>query len=140
MNWVQINIRMNEDLDIWKFTYLHCGGKDEIRRSLWGEIKCWSLLGVKRFINNHLVQEALARHEKKKSTFREFFPSSINTHLLKKINFSRYKLPIIFSARYINNLKDFLYFIYISKFSDTASKEQYLAFIIYILQPLINDQ
>ena len=27
MNWVQINIRVNEDLDIWKFTYLHCSGK-----------------------------------------------------------------------------------------------------------------
>ena len=27
MNWVQINIRVNEDLDIRKFTYLHCGGK-----------------------------------------------------------------------------------------------------------------
>ena len=31
---------------------------------LWGEIKCWSLLGVKRFINNHLVQEALAWKKK----------------------------------------------------------------------------
>ena len=78
---------------------------------------------------------------KKKLIFNGFFPPLINTHLLKKkIHFSHYKLPIIFSARYINNLKDFLYFIYISKFSDTDSKEQYLAFIIYILQPLINDQ
>ena len=83
---------------------------------------------------------SISKTWKKKSTFREFFPSSINTHLLKKIHFSHYKLPITFSARYINNLKDFLYFIYISKFSDTVSKEQYLAFIIYILQPLINDQ
>ena len=77
---------------------------------------------------------------KKKLIFSGFFPPSINNHLLKKIHFSHYKLPIIFSARYINNLKDFSYFIYISKFGDTASKEQYLAFIIYILQPLINDQ
>ena len=32
MNWVQINIRVNEDLDIWKFTYLHCGGKMKLER------------------------------------------------------------------------------------------------------------
>ena len=34
MNWVQINIRVNEDLDIWKFTYLHCGGKMKLEDPL----------------------------------------------------------------------------------------------------------
>ena len=38
---------------------------------LWGEIKCWSLLGVKGFISNHLVQEALAW--KTKLIFSGFF-------------------------------------------------------------------